>query len=87
MSLINLFASARHALVQRRQRLRAYDELMSLDDRSLADIGIHRSQIPALVAGVRPAVTMESERDRIAASAFGVGNPRLATGHRWMPPV
>ena len=87
MSLINLFASARSALAQRRQRQRAYDELMSLDDRSLADIGIHRSQIPALVAGVCPAVNLESEPDLVVASAFGCGEARLATGHRWMPPI
>jgi len=87
MSLINLFVAARSALARLRQRQRAYDELMALDDRSLADIGIHRSQIPALVEGVRPAIGLESERDAVVASAFGCGEARLATGHRWMPPV
>ncbi len=87
MSLINLFVAARSALARWRRRQRAYDELMALDDRSLADIGIHRSQIPALVAGVRPAVGPESEPDAIVASAFGGGEARLATGQRWMPPV
>ena len=49
MSLINLFVAARAAIAGWRQRQRAYGELMALDDRSLADIGIHRSQIPAIV--------------------------------------
>jgi len=87
MSLINLFVTARSALARRRQRNLAYDELMSLDDRSLADIGIHRSQIAALVEGFRPAVSLPSQSDPVVASAFGCGDARLATGHRWMPPV
>jgi uncharacterized protein YjiS (DUF1127 family) len=33
-----------------RQRRRAYDELYALDDRSLADIGISRSEIPYVLA-------------------------------------
>jgi uncharacterized protein YjiS (DUF1127 family) len=87
MSLINLFVAARSALARWRQRQRAYNELMALDDRSLADIGIHRTQIPALVDGVRPAVALESEPDAVVASAFGCGEARLAAGHRWLPPV
>jgi len=34
-----------------RQRQKAYAELSSLDDRSLADIGISRSEIPYLLSG------------------------------------
>ena len=45
-------------------RERAYRELMSLDDRVLADIGISRDQIPAVVAG-------ELVRDPISAKPFG----------------
>ncbi|HVC50437.1 MAG TPA: DUF1127 domain-containing protein [Stellaceae bacterium] len=51
MSLISLFAAAREALAARHARRRAYTELTALDDRALADIGIHRSQIPAIVEG------------------------------------
>jgi uncharacterized protein YjiS (DUF1127 family) len=52
MSLSNVFVSARKAMAQWRERERAYAELMALDDRSLADIGIRRSEIAALVEGV-----------------------------------
>ena len=52
MSVINLFLVARRAFAEWRRRQRTYAELMALDDRSLADIGIDRSQIPALVAGI-----------------------------------
>ena len=51
MSLINLFVAAKNAIADRRRRQKTYAELMSLDDRSLADIGIHRTQIPGLVEG------------------------------------
>ena len=87
MSLMNLFVAARSAIARRRQRRRAYDELMALDDRSLADIGLHRSQIPAMVVGVDASARHETVPASVAASAFGRGAPRLATGHRWMPPI
>ena len=51
MSLINLFVAARAAIAGWRQRQRAYGELMALDDRSLADIGIRREEIRAIVEG------------------------------------
>ena len=85
MSLINLFVEARNALASRRQRRRAMEELMALDDRSLADIGIHRSQIPGVVAGL--SVPVEAFVDGVTASAFGHSAPRLATGRPWMPPL
>ena len=69
MSVINLFLSARNALAARSRRRHAYAELAALDDRSLADIGIHRSQIPAIVARAecvadRKASANEAARDR-----------------------
>ena len=56
MSLINLFVAARNGWSSWRARQRAYGELMALDDRSLADIGVHRSQIPAIVEGMHRSV-------------------------------
>ncbi len=47
MSFLNLFISAGKAFSAWRRRERAYAELMALDDRSLADIGVRRSQIRA----------------------------------------
>lgn len=48
---MHLLISARNGLRRWRARRRAYDELMALDDRCLADIGIRRSEIPGLVWG------------------------------------
>jgi uncharacterized protein YjiS (DUF1127 family) len=53
MSVVNFLISAGKAFAEWRRREHAYAELMALDDRSLADIGIHRSQIGALIEGVR----------------------------------
>lgn len=51
MSIVNLFVSAGRAFSEWRRRERAYAELMALDDRCLADIGVRREQIRALVEG------------------------------------
>ena len=78
MSLINLFVAARNALREWRRRQRAYHELMALDDRSLADIGIHRSQIPVIVEGMYHAAHAVPAK----APALSPRGARLATGHR-----
>ena len=65
MSMINFLASAGRAFSEWRQRELAYSELMALDDHSLADIGIHRSQISALVAG-DPAPKPPAPRNAVA---------------------
>jgi uncharacterized protein YjiS (DUF1127 family) len=49
MFITNLFLAAGKALADWRRRERAYAEMMALNDHSLADIGIHRSQIRALI--------------------------------------
>lgn len=87
MSLINLLVAARDALAERRQRQRAYEELAALDDRALADIGIHRSEIPALVAGVHRSAQAEAEPDPVVAAAFGGRGACLGAGQRWSPPL
>ena len=81
MSLINLFAAARSAIANRRQRQRALDELMALDDRSLADIGIHRSQIPNLVMSFEEAAQIEAAPFAGPTGSFG-RSAGLAAGHR-----
>jgi uncharacterized protein YjiS (DUF1127 family) len=81
MSLINLFVAARSAIARWRQRQRAYGELMSLDDRSLADIGIRRSEIPAIVEGFYDAGRRDTARDVASKTALGHGS-RLVAGHR-----
>jgi uncharacterized protein YjiS (DUF1127 family) len=53
MSFLNLFISAGKAFSAWRRREQAYAELMALDERSLADIGIHRLQICALAESAR----------------------------------
>ena len=53
MSVVNLLVSAGRRFSGWRHRQQAYAELMALDDHSLADIGLHRSQIASLVEGYR----------------------------------
>ncbi len=87
MALINLFVAARSALAKHRAQRRAFDELMALDDRSLADIGIHRSQISGLVETAGTSANIVSEPDPVVASALGFGGGRLAGGRPWLPPI
>ena len=47
-ALISGLHNAKSAYANWRRRQAAYEELSSLDDRSLADIGITRSDIPYL---------------------------------------
>jgi len=86
MSLINLFVGARNAWKGWRDRQRAFDELMALDDRSLADIGLHRSQIPALVEGFGRG-RGEPVGFREPAIGLGSRHVKLALGGRWLPPL
>jgi uncharacterized protein YjiS (DUF1127 family) len=51
MFALNLLISAWEAFADWRRRERNYDELMALDDHSLADIGIRRSDIRAICEG------------------------------------
>jgi uncharacterized protein YjiS (DUF1127 family) len=71
MSFLNLFLSAGKAFSAWRRRERAYAELMALDDRSLADIGIRRSQIRALVEGDDPRGRQPEPAASQKEAAFG----------------
>ena len=53
MPVVNLLISAGRRFSDWRHRQQTYAELMALDDHSLADIGLHRSQIASLVEGRR----------------------------------
>ena len=83
----NLGHALATALAGWRRRRQAYAELYALDDRSLADIGIHRSQISALVESLHAPAPVESTREGVTATAFGRGAPRLSTGRTWLPPI
>jgi uncharacterized protein YjiS (DUF1127 family) len=87
MSLINLFVGARNAWKGWRERQRAYDELMALDDYALADIGIRRSEIPAIVEGLHEKTRDESVGARQPAIGLSSRQVKLALGGRWLPPV
>jgi len=51
MPIVNLLISAGRAFAQWRRREQTYAELRALDDHSLADIGIRRSDIRAICEG------------------------------------
>jgi uncharacterized protein YjiS (DUF1127 family) len=81
MFIVSLFDAVRHAFADWRRKQRAYAELMALDDRSLADIGIRRSEIPAIVEGNHEATQEPRERDFIPAFR----QHQLAGGRTWFP--
>ena len=82
MSLVNLVVAARTAFRSWRRRQRAYHELLALDDRSLADIGIHRTQIPAVVEGVHEFVELDIAPFAAPAALRAPRRGGLAAGHR-----
>ena len=81
MFIVSFLTAAKNALFEWRRKQQAYAELSALDDRSLADIGINRSQIPAIVEGFHEA--SQKPRDRAFIPAFSTH--KLAGGHSWFP--
>lgn len=81
MLIVTFLTAAKNALAEWRRKQQAYAELSALDDRSLADIGINRSQIPAIVEGFHEA--SQKPRDREFIPAFSTH--KLAGGHSWFP--
>lgn len=53
MLVVNIIAAAKNALSEWRRKQQAYAELSALDDRSLADIGITRAEIPYILSQPR----------------------------------
>jgi uncharacterized protein YjiS (DUF1127 family) len=60
MSVINMLVAARAAFAERRNRYRVYEELAALDDHSLEDIGLHRSQLPGLIERLFESVELDA---------------------------
>jgi|GEM_PF-1202408 uncharacterized protein YjiS (DUF1127 family) len=85
MFAVNWLIRAREAFAEWRRRQRAYAELSALDDRALADIGLRRSEIPAIVEGFYEASRKREREPR--GPVFDPRQARLAAGHRWLPPL
>lgn len=81
MLFVNLLSAAGRSFAEWRRKQQAYAELMALDDRSLADIGVRRSEIPAIVEGRHE--KSAGSRDREFLPAFR--SHKLAGGHTWFP--
>jgi uncharacterized protein YjiS (DUF1127 family) len=79
MLFANLFAAAKHAITRWYRRRMAFEELMSLSDRSLADIGICRSQIHSVVYGQTEA-EVELPVERPVMSVRGSAKEVVACG-------
>jgi uncharacterized protein YjiS (DUF1127 family) len=83
MSLINLFVAARDSIASWRERQRAYGELMALDDRSLADIGIRREEIRAVVESYHEDARSAPAPARAPAPDYR--HAGMAACQRWLP--
>jgi len=81
--LISGLHNAKHAYVGWRRRQAAYEELSSLDDRSLADIGIRRSEIPGIIERGRGSAGAE----RKPQFGFAPRHARVADGITILPPL
>jgi len=65
----DLFARIRDAVRARRLEQEAVRELVLLDDRMLKDIGLHRGEIHAVVAGMLSVEELEANRIRTIRGA------------------
>lgn len=80
--LRTVVGSCKEWIETQRQQQRAYRELMALDDRSLADIGITRANIPYVVFG-HPEARCDRKPSKGLPFSSGMGNPvALGKGHR-----
>lgn len=84
MSLLTLSIAAVSAWVEWRQRRRALIELMALDDRLLADIGLRRTDIPAIFHGKRNRAGADTASAFMALSAL---QAKLVFSHLGLPPI
>ena len=84
MSLLTLVIAAASAWSGWQQRRRAYGELMGLDDRLLADIGLRRTDVPAIFHGRVRRERVDAQGAAMALSTLQAG---LVSGHRGLPPI
>ena len=83
MSVVNMLVAARAALAERRERRRAYEELAALDDRSLADIGLHRTQLPGMVERLYESVELDAAPVSVR-TASRRGDAGLSVAQEWL---
>lgn len=83
MSVINMLVAARAVLADRRDRRRAYEELAALDDHSLADIGLHRSQLDGTVERLFESVELDAAPSSIRPLARRL-DAGLSTAQQWL---
>ena len=69
MSIVSILVAMRAALADRRDRNRIHEELAALDDHSLADIGLHRSQLPGMVERLYESIELDAAPPSIRKSA------------------
>ena len=84
MSLLTLVIAAASAWSGWQQRRRDYGELMALDDRLLADIGLRRTDVPAIF---HQRVRRERVDAQGAAMALSTLQVSPVSGHRGLPPI
>jgi uncharacterized protein YjiS (DUF1127 family) len=83
MSVVNMLAAARAVFADRRDRRRAYEELAALDDHSLADIGLHRSQLDGTVERLYESVELDAAPPAVQTLARRV-DAGLSAGQQWL---
>ena len=83
MSIVNMLVAARTAFADRRDRRRAYEELAALDDHSLADIGLHRSQLDGTVERLYESVELDAAPSHIRPLARQI-DAGLSVAQQWL---
>ena len=83
MSVVSMLVAARAALAERRERRRAYEELAALDDLSLADIGLHRSQLPGMVERLYESVELDAAPPSVQNVARRI-DAGLSAAQHWL---
>jgi uncharacterized protein YjiS (DUF1127 family) len=82
MSIVNMLVAARAALADRRDRNRIHEELAALDDHSLADIGLHRSQLSGVVENFYGSVELEAPPAILSSARRS--DASLSPAQRWL---